>query len=275
MLEKSNIQTIDFGTLYKEQKNRSTFKPKSSHDWDKKAPSMNQRAFKSIYIEQFLEKIETKNVKTVLDIGCGLGTLSINLAKKVEHVYALDFSSKMLEFTNINAKNENLNNITTIQKSFEQPWDNVPKCDILLASRCMEVANLEEIMQKISLYAKKVYITYKVGGSFVDEDIINALERNITPKPDYIYLINILYNLGFMPKVDFIQSEGNRFQAFSKEEFLQKVTWSLGEISEKEKENLIQLYENKYRSKNFEKSRYLWAFISFETKKSSDDINIQ
>jgi len=58
---------------------------------------------KDDYISKMLNRIEVKPEWTVLDIGCGPGTLTVPLAKKVKSITALDISSEMLKFLKINA----------------------------------------------------------------------------------------------------------------------------------------------------------------------------
>lgn len=264
MLRLSNIQTIDFAKLYQKQKEKSSFKTKSSKDWNKKAKYMNYKVFNSIYIKDFLKRVKTKNMKTLLDVGCGPGTFGICLANEFKRVYCLDFSPKMLKCVKENAKARGIKNIKTIQKSFEDDWSDIPKVDILIASRCMEVEDLEKTLKLLNSKAKKVYISYKVGGSFIDNDILENLSQPVEPKPDFIYLINILYQMGINAKVDFIRSENTKFQSKNAEEFLEKVKWSLGDLSEEDKKNLPIFYEQEYKHKKQDK--YVkWALISYKT----------
>lgn len=265
MLKQSNIQKIDFSKLYIDQRKESTFKPKSADDWDEKACYMNDKVFKSIYIQEFLQRVDLDGAKTLLDVGCGPGTLGVSLASRLEKVYCLDFSPKMLQCVEENAKNRGLSNVKTLEKSFDDDWEDVPKCDILVASRCMEVADLTSTLKMLNSKAKKIYLTYKVGGSFVDENILHVINKDITPKPDFIYLINILYQMGIHAKVDFIRSENSRFNAKNASEFIEKIRWSLGDLTKDDEENLAKFYETTFK---FQAQRkYMdWAFISYEVK---------
>lgn len=264
MLKKSNIQKIDFASLYKKQKKKSVFKLKNVKDWDEKAAHMNSRAFKNIYVDEFIEKVDLKGAKTLLDVGCGPGTLGLNLADKLEKVYCLDYSQNMLSCVKENAKQKSLKNITTIHKSFEDDWTDVPKADILIASRCMEVKDLQKTLKLLNSKVKKVYITYKVGGSFVDKDILHVLDKNINPKPDFIYLVNVLYQMGINAKVDFIKSE-NRVSGYKDaKDFINQVKWSLDGLKKKDEKILSKFYEKTYKYKKLKKYSH-WAFISYET----------
>jgi len=89
-----NFEDIDFNKLYVEQKAKTTFKAKNSDDWDKKAFSMNQRVHNSIYNEQFLKLLDLKNIDSLLDVGCGVGNLSLKLALNLSKVYSLVYSKK-------------------------------------------------------------------------------------------------------------------------------------------------------------------------------------
>ena len=74
-----NILDIDFNALYKEQKEITTFKPKTKEDWNAKAKDMDSRIHQSIYNEEFLSRVDTKGVRAywMSDVGpeiwlCGL-----------------------------------------------------------------------------------------------------------------------------------------------------------------------------------------------------------
>ena len=81
---------------------------KSQKDmWNKRAESFSKRINrvtdgregldKDDYISKMLDRIEVKPEWSILDIGCGPGTLAIPLAKKAKSVTALDISSEMLK----------------------------------------------------------------------------------------------------------------------------------------------------------------------------------
>ena len=88
--------------------------------WDKRADNFTKRINrvkdgeprdKDDYISKMLDRIEVKPGWTVLDIGCGPGTLTIPLAQKTKSVTALDISSEMLKNLKANAEKIGLDNI--------------------------------------------------------------------------------------------------------------------------------------------------------------------
>ena len=259
------FEDIDFNKLYMEQKEATTFKQKSKEAWDIKADSMNKRVHKSIYNEQFLKLLNLEKIDTLLDIGCGVGNISLKLAPKLSKVYCLDYSTKMLELLNENAKKQNINNITTINKSWYDSWDDISNADLVIASRSMEVKNMKEALEKLNNKAnKKVVISYKVGGSFVSDEILDVLQKDIIKKPDYIYVLNILYNMGINASLNFVQSEGRGTIYTSKEKFIESVSWSIGSLRSDEIKKLEIYYDNLDENKKFKEDFVSWAIISWD-----------
>ncbi|RXJ65415.1 SAM-dependent methyltransferase [Halarcobacter ebronensis] len=256
-------EDIDFNELYKIQKEITSFKAKKSKDWDKKAQSMNEKVHKSIYNDKFLEQVDLDGISTVLDVGCGVGNLSLRFAKKVDKVYALDYSEAMIELLKENMQNQNITNIEPIKCSWFDQWDEVPNADLVVASRSLEVKDMQKALVKLDAKAnKKVVVSYKVGGYFIPEEILRVLNREIIQKPDYIYLVNILFQMGINASVSFIKSEGqNKFYS-SKEKFIESVSWSLDGISDEERERLEKYFDSTDLTKKEDYN--LWAVLSWE-----------
>ncbi|MGD9552964.1 MAG: class I SAM-dependent methyltransferase [Arcobacteraceae bacterium] len=263
-----NYKDIDFNELYKKQKEASTFKIKDQKEWNKKAQSMNKKIHKSIYNDELIAKIDFTDCQSLLDVGCGVGNIAVKVAKKIPKVYALDYSDVMLEFLNENMALEKCENITPIKASWEEDWSEIPSADIVLASRSMEVKDMKEALEKINAKAnKRVYITYKVGGSFVDKKILKAMGKAIFDKPDYIYVLNILYGMGINAKLDYLRSEGRREQYDSKESFIKSVEWSLDDLTQEDKEKLSLYYDSLGENKENVAEQYnYWALISWDVQ---------
>lgn len=260
-----SLEDIDFNELYVQQKAKSSFKMKSQEAWDKKAPSMNKRVHHSIYNEEFVSLIKSKDCKSLLDVGCGVGNLSLKLANRLSGVYALDYSLEMLKILEQNALEQNIQNVTTLHRSWYDDWSDIPKCDIVIASRSMEVKNMKEALQKLDNQAsKRVYLSYKVGGSFLSDDILNAMNKKVNKKPDYIYLVNILYQMSINASVNFVRSEGRSTVYTSCEDFITSVQWSIGELNENELQLLKNYYETSVKDTTQSDDFVQWAVISWE-----------
>jgi len=260
-----DFKDIDFNELYVNQKQKTTFKSKGVEQWNKKALHMNERVHQSIYNKEFLEAVNDDQCESILDVGCGVGNLSLKLAERLKVVYSLDFSPVMLEQLEKNAKELEILNINTINKSWYDSWDEIPCADIVIASRSMEVKDMKFALEKLNQKAyKRVYLTYKVGGSFLDDNILKVLKKEIVKKPDYIYILNILYQMGITASVQFLKSEGRTSMYDDEESFIQSVSWSLGKLTQDELKTLKEHYASLSIDEK-EKNKYVsWALISWE-----------
>ena len=262
MILPSNYDEIDFDALYKAQKARSSFGKKFAEDWDKKAPSFNEGVMKSAYAREFIDKVDFTGVSTLLDFACGSGALSVLAAERADKIYSYDFSPKMLEFARENAKIYGAKNVKFAQKAFEDDWSDVPECDAVLASRRLEVDDLKAALNKLLSKTKKLlYITFKVGGSFVEDEILDAIGRKVEQKPDFVYLLNILFQMGYLPSLSYIKAKCHAGPETSAQELIQKTRWGLGgELSETEEARLAEYFSSgKYKPKQ----EFMdWAFIT-------------
>lgn len=266
-LIKTNLEFIDFAKLYEEQKANSTFKGKSGEDWSKRAKNFNENVQTSSYPKEFVSKINFEGAKSLLDVGCGPGTIALEAAPHLEAVYGLDYSFGMLEFLKSNCEERGIKNITPVHKSWEDDWSDIPECDIIVASRSMEVKDIKKALLKLNEKAnKRIYISFKAGGSFVENDILAQLKREIIPRPDYIYLVNILHSMGIYATVDFLLAENKKFLSKDDDEFVEKVEWSLGTLNDEEKIILKEYYNKVYKFKK-EPSYIRWSLVSWEVNK--------
>ncbi len=266
MLKPSNYDELDFAKLYCEQKIATSFKPKSASEWDKKAASMNASVHGGVYVSEFLSRMKLEKNDTLLDVGCGPGTIGLAVATQLKSVICADYSDGMLECVKQNIAAKNLNNVEAMKLSFDDEWDRVPVCDIVTASRCLEVADARKTLEKlISKARKSVYLTYNIGRTFMGDEIADILSLEVRPKPDYIYIVNILYQMGYLAKVDFITHGGCRFNGESFEEFLMQVKWSYGVDSLPDSDiSGLKKYFDSGKAKRHAK----WAFIEIITQKA-------
>ena len=88
-----DFNAIDWNAMWQAEAARSDWKQASSKDlWNNRAESFSQSISQAVdghdeldkddYISKMLARIEIKPEWSVLDIGCGPGTLAIPLAKK-------------------------------------------------------------------------------------------------------------------------------------------------------------------------------------------------
>ncbi|WP_236613328.1 class I SAM-dependent methyltransferase [Chrysiogenes arsenatis] len=260
------ISKIDFAALYRQQMAHANRREKPSSDWDARAPEMRQRVFRSAYVTEFLQRMDLTDCTTLLDIGCGPGTIALSLAPRLECVYGLDYSQGMLDAMMQQAGEDELTNVVPLCRSWEESWDDIPQCDIVVASRSTTVEDIGAALRKLHQKAgKRVYLTHPVGGHFIDPSLLEALGIKLPPLPDYIYLLNILYQMGIHPRLDYIQV-ANRFDGITDaDDFSARIQGSLGmELNAAQHAALIQWFRAHMAGRGLRCAPMLWAFIAWE-----------
>lgn len=260
------LEPINFPAMYREHKATTDFKAKTSSDWDEKSADMALSTINSPYVEDFISRMNLIGDEVILDIGCGPGALTIPLAKRVKEVIAIDFSAQMLEELKAYAAREGVTNIKTYHIGWDDDWSHLPQIDIAVASRSMEVSDVEAALTKMSAHASKAcYLTYKVGGSFVDMNILDFIGKKVKTKPDYWYIPLILYAQGYLPRVDYIETGRGSVRSGSEEEFVESLNWSIGSLEEEQQSKAREYYRDVIVGQNRPPRAVNWAFIGWET----------
>jgi len=126
--------------------------------------------------EEYLKLINQYTTRsTILDIGCGTGTLSIELAKAGYDVVATDLSEDMLQVVSFRAKEENLN-LEIAMYDLLDPIDFL--FDNIVAS--MDVINHLTDLEDVEFGFTNIFNTLKPNGIFIFDvlsaDYIDALD---------------------------------------------------------------------------------------------------
>jgi SAM-dependent methyltransferase len=207
MHPKITYDDIDWKILWQNARKQKSWTPKGPKDWDKKAPSFLKRNSKSPFVDLVLARLPLQKEFTVLDAGSGPGTLSLPLAKRVQSVTALDYSQGMLDALETEATKQGLDNIRTINGSWDDDWDqfDLRQHDICIASRSLSVPDLQESLTKLNNYScGYVFVVDRVSHTPFDCGAFEAVNRPFRSGPDYIYTVNTLYSMGIHCSVDII-----------------------------------------------------------------------
>lgn len=270
-----DYQKIDWNTMWQQARTKKSWKKKKSADWDKRAASYASRQINTPYAGQFIKMMQVQKQWTVLDMGCGPGTLALPLALLVQKITAVDFSGRMLNELQTRSRKQQLFNIETIQASWTDDWQekNIGVHDVALASRSMSVHDLAGALQKLNDWAShKVFISDRVGSGPFDPDIFAAIGRDFQPGPDFIFTLNILHKMGIHPKVDYIPFDQTKIYP-SRAEAIKGCHWMLEDLTSNE-ERKLETYVNarlRQNSNGFwefkRRSPIKWAIISWEKEK--------
>ena len=111
---------------------------KVNKDWDKAAPGFYKRTRKDDYQDALFDKLILNENDNVLDVGCGEGSVTIPLARRVKKVIGLDSSPKMLEYLEKRALDNKIDNIESILKPIEEiKYDEIGDVDVVVCSRSL------------------------------------------------------------------------------------------------------------------------------------------
>jgi SAM-dependent methyltransferase len=264
------IQDIDFGALHREQCRRSSFGARSSADWDRRAARRRGPGSDDDYVRDFLARVDWTGAQTALDIGCGAGQLAIPLARRLRTVHALDFSPAMLRQLEGNRVRAGVENIVAHRLSWADSWQGVPAADIVVCSRAMTAEDLRGALEKMHRKARvRCYLTIHSGGSYLGSDVTDLLDREIVPRPDYIYAVNILHQMGVRARVDFLRSTGGMAYD-SADRFVEAVRWRIGALAPQEEKKLRKFFRGLPRDpdgKACYRHDFEWAMLAWEKKR--------
>ena len=215
-------------------------------DWDKAAAGFQKRAKKDDYHELLFSKLIIDENDSVLDLGCGEGSITLPLARKVKKVTGVDSSTKMLELLNERAIKNNIDNVKTILKPLEDiTYDEVGSHDVVLASRSLNgIIPIKDTLESINKIANKyVFITlfgpenWKIEGEF--NEYIGRENKHF---PGHNYLFNILFNMGIYANVERLDIKAYR-EYNSIEEAMDNGKFRLDLLDDDEKDKLREYLE--------------------------------
>lgn len=259
------IRDIDFGKLYRDHMRAAGGREKPPEEWDARAEEMGKSTGDSPYVRTFVGRMNLDGCETLLDVGCGTGAIALALASRLKHVYALDYSQGMLDVLMRKAQSLGISNVTPIRRAWEDDWAEVPMCDVVTASRSTTVLDMADALAKLDAKTgKRAYLTSLVGGRFIDAEVVELLGRNRPALPDYIYIINLLYQRGRHPRLDYIENDNRLAGAKDFEDFARKVAFSLGPLTNDERARLKAWFEADPERGRRGGAPFRWAFIGWE-----------
>jgi len=240
---------IDWNRLWREARAGKTWQGKTKDDWNRRAAGFAKRNTASPYVREFIARLPLEPGMTVLDMGSGPGSVALPLSAKVGKVTAVDFSPEMLAVLEERLREQGIDNIRAVEGSWTDDWSalGIGVHDLVIASRSLAVDDLKSALEKLDSHAAKaVVIAERVGPGPFDPALFEAVGRRFVAGPDYIYTVNILYQMGIRASVDFIRAGGPR-RYESRQAAVESSAWMLGDLSGDEEARLRAYFDRRLR----------------------------
>lgn len=202
------IHDINFAALYINHKKLAARPPSQSERWDQQAQKTAVGDLDSAYTKALIAAMRLEPNDTLLDVGCGVGNVAVLVAPSIKLVYALDYSQGMLDKLQTNMHHYNTHNIKTLCKDWADGWQDIPLCEIVVASRSTLVEDMEAALLKMHAHATRhVYLTYPAKNSFGANPAIDTQKNPELATPSYTYILNILHQHGIYAQARFIDPD--------------------------------------------------------------------
>lgn len=256
------LPAINYAQLYREHMAVAGRSPSPVEEWNARAAQMGPRLTRSDYVDGFLARMDLAGCDSLLDVGCGNGALCLPLVARLRCIVALDYSPAMLDALHADARARGINTIDARLCAWQDDWSTVPTCDIVIASRSLQVADMADALIKLQSKARKrVYLTCRVGGHGIPAEIPRLLGRERPAPPDYIYVINLLHGMGIHPRLDYLAgSDATSSDSF--DALLRRTERALGALDTEATARLRHWHADHAGQRQLPPPR--WAFISWD-----------
>ena len=161
----------------------------------------------SSYIRGFLERAGIRPGETVIDMGCGPGSLAIPIARGGNRVTACDLSGKMLERLVETARETGVDGMIDARKmSWLADWDDLPVADVFIASRSLCCNDLLSTIEKVERHTRRCccMTLSTIDSPMHDRTMLAAIGRPDVVVNEAVYLVNLLYSMGRLPEVSYL-----------------------------------------------------------------------
>lgn len=185
---------------------------RSPEFWNRMALSPKHSDENDHFIEHFIEVLDLQSEESVLDMGCGTGSLAIPLAQRGRRVIAADFAPQMLEIVQRQAALQRLATITPLQLSWDDDWSAhglaEKSVDVAIACRSLIVDDLRSALLKLDGVARdRVCIAVRTDGyPHADTHMARELGRPLRKGGEWLYCVLLLVQEGILPTVTYIES---------------------------------------------------------------------
>ncbi len=191
---------------------------------------------------------------TILDLGCGVGSYSLEFSQYAKQVTAFDMSEQSLSVLRLNLEQKKIENVNLVCSMWET-FETEDKFDLVFSAMCPAICNFEELSKMESMSNKSCAILTVSKGSYsknrreLRELISTENLKGLSTEAVYVY--NMLYAMGRNPQV---------------KTYSEKFHGSIGTEEAKEK------FKQYFSIFGFEKNKVAQIVENFVNQKSVDDV---
>ena len=184
---------------------------RDEHFWTpRRARWFNQAVQISNFPAQTLKALEPILVgcRSVLDVGAGVGALTVPLARSVEEVTALEPAPAMVEELRANIARNRLTNVTCVPAAWGETA--LPPHDLILVANVSPIFNdlLGFLTSAEPLARRAIALVRNVGPGtekfYLGELYLLLLGRPYPGRDDYLRTVTLLHGLGIYANVQII-----------------------------------------------------------------------
>lgn len=262
------IDSADWASIWDQQIELSLRKWEDADFWYAKTQLPPIGIKTSNYIDELLARIDISSECSVLDVGCGNGTISIPLAKKVRHVTALDSDPGLLPTLTHKCMSEGISNLRFANEDWLQAriGTDIKPHDIVLASRFRRLIPIRKFLEQMHQAATKLcYLTWIADRKEIDPQICEILNKEYHTLPGYDLIPNVLSSMKIDATVEFFESlDTHRFE--NENSAIEEATRGYKIESHEAKERIAALVKSELKQRDgfyWKDTTTKWALIGW------------
>ena len=248
---------------------------KGNEMWSNAAPMYHfMSGLEQKYTLRQVDEMTLDQNDTVLDIGCGIGRLSVPVAQRVRAVTSIDIADGMLEYCRRNASVAELTNVTVQKLDWKkaQIGIDIQTHDVAFASRSVGMRDIVKLNKVARKYAFLLSFAGYPSLRHVYIELLDGLREkkhngaaHLGPRWrtfGYNVAFNILYDMGIDPTVKVITDGferiyGSREEAYDDLRFVAREIHPDGRLTD-EQESIFRKNVDLYLSKE---PNDTWRFL--------------
>jgi len=186
--------------------------------WDDKAAAYSRRFADTARTDPFFEHIcrYVTNASSLLDVGCGSGRFTLELAPLVREVVAVDPSGEMLGILQSQVQRRGLENVRLVKGLWEETG--VSARDVVICAHVLPlIADAAGFLKKLDERANNYVLLYMsaLGSDTPDPFWRYFYGEPLPPSPTYLDALDVLREIGIEPAVEVIELQRSaRYQSF-------------------------------------------------------------